>query len=423
MFYETLITIMKKNIWIWALAAIFVAACSSNDDPIQEQPVTDNDWISPDGQVVIQLGGGESKASASTTVTRAPITNVNFTGTNVGVFALAINPGTDVNATSWATPEGALLSNIQGVIQEKDKPTDGSVTDAKKISLYRSEASGAVYYYPMDNKYDYSFYGYAPYQSSANVTANTATVTIPFDGSQDIMWNKSAATTIPVGGIRLDSENQDRNTSELTGYKAKYIRQLKYNFEIDSETIYKQWVPNINFGHQLTQFTFQVVAAKKQSAEDKANAQKLKVKNIKIKGHGKTATLNVLNGEITWSGNEDLAMLDITSNLAAAGEFAPSIAEDGGDKVGYLMAKPTTTSGTATPFDLEVTVIAPTDGGQTSIPATQTITIPLNKANGFDKGIIYNVQIGIYAMQEVMVDATLTEWTEFDGGNIEAPVE
>lgn len=413
---------MKKNIWIWALAAIFVAACSSNDDPIQEQPVTDNDWISPDGQVVIQLGGGESKASANTTVTRAPITETNFIGTNVGVFALAINPGTDVNATSWTTTEGALLSNIQGVIQEK-APTNGSVENAKKISLYREGAAGAVYYYPMDNKYDYSFYGYAPYQTNASVTANTATVTIPFDGSQDIMWNKSAAETIPVGGIRLDEGSQDMNTSELTGYKAKYIRQLKYNFEIDPSTTYKQWIPNINFGHQLTQFTFQVVAAKKQSTEDKANAQKLKVKDIKIKGHGKTATLNVLNGEITWNGNEDLAMLDITSNEAAIGEFTPSIADDGGDKVGYLMTKPTVTNGTATPFDLEVTVIAPTDGGQTSIPATQTITIPLNRTNGFDKGIIYNVQIGIYAMQEVMVDATLTEWTEFGGGNIEAPVE
>ena len=103
---------MKKNLWLLA-AVLCMAACSQNEEIIAEQPTTEDDFESPDGQVVIQLGGGELNASASTTVTRAPITDANFIGTNVGVFALAVNNGTDVAATDWSTAAGALLNNIQ----------------------------------------------------------------------------------------------------------------------------------------------------------------------------------------------------------------------------------------------------------------------------------------------------------------------
>ena len=99
---------MKKNLWLLA-AVLCMAACSQNEEIIAEQPTTEDDFESPDGQVVIRLGGGELNASASTTVTRAPITDANFIGTNVGVFALAVNNGTDVAATDWSTAAGALL--------------------------------------------------------------------------------------------------------------------------------------------------------------------------------------------------------------------------------------------------------------------------------------------------------------------------
>lgn len=32
---------------------------------------------------------------------------------------------------------------------------------AQKITLYKGNAANGVYYYPMQKKYDYSFYGYA----------------------------------------------------------------------------------------------------------------------------------------------------------------------------------------------------------------------------------------------------------------------
>lgn len=425
MFYETLIIIMKKNIWLWALAGLFMVSCSSNDDePNIEKPVTEDDWEGPNGQVVIQLGGGESTATANTTVTRTPITKDTFIGTEVGVFALATTPGADTPATDWSRPEGALLSNVQGAISTLSD-NEGSEENTNKISLYKDGASGAVYYYPMDNKYDYTFYGYAPFQETATVTASQAIVQFDdFDGSQDIMWNRAAAPPIPEGSIYIDEDTDEKNSTVITGYKAKYIRQLKYNHDIitkhskDDGNDYK-WVPNIEFNHLLTQFTFQVVAAKKQSTEDKENVKKMRVKDIKIKNHGSKATLNIISGVLTWTGSEDIKMLEIESDKIATESFLPSTDTNGGDKVGYLMAKPT--DGT-TPLELEVTIEAPTATSGTAIPAAQTVPVFINTTGGFKPGVIYNVQIGIYAMQEVQADATLTEWEEF-GGSIEAPVE
>lgn len=423
MFYETLIIIMKKNIWLWALAGLFMVSCSSNDDePNIERPVTEDDWEGPNGQVVIQLGGGESTATANTTVTRTPITEDTFIDTKVGVFALATTPDTDTPATDWST-EGALLSNVQGVISTLSD-NEGSEENTNKISLYKDGTSGAVYYYPMDNKYDYTFYGYAPFQENAAVTASQATVQFnDFNGSQDIMWNKAAAPRISEGSIYIDEDTDDKNSTVITGYKAKYIRQLKYHHDIITKyskpgTDYK-WVPNIKFNHLLTQFTFQVVAAKKQSNADKKKVQNMRVRDIKIKNHGSKATLNIISGVLTWTGSEEIKMLEINSDKIAAESFPPSTDTNGGDKVGYLMAKPT--DGT-TPLELEVTIEAPTATSGTAIPATQTVPVFINTEGGFQRGTIYNVQIGIYAMQEVQADATLTEWKQFDD-NIEAPVE
>ena len=54
-------------------AALCMTACSQNEDIVIEQPVSDNDFESPDGQLIIQLGGIETRIGASVGVTRAPL--------------------------------------------------------------------------------------------------------------------------------------------------------------------------------------------------------------------------------------------------------------------------------------------------------------------------------------------------------------
>mgnify|MGYP000093309999 CR=1 FL=1 len=94
------------------------------------------------------------------------------------------------------------------------------------------------------------------------------------------MWNKAAAPNIPEQSIFIDG-----STDEKKQFRPDRLQsQIHPATEISPRLIttggkngddYK-WVPNINFTHLLTQFTFQVIAAKKQSEADKEAAQKLK---------------------------------------------------------------------------------------------------------------------------------------------------
>ena len=83
---------MKKNLSIWAIAALSMAACTSEDVPTTEQIVTENDWISPDGRVVVQLGAESTPAAV---ISRAPIINDDPEDITVlqdlGIFAINRN--------------------------------------------------------------------------------------------------------------------------------------------------------------------------------------------------------------------------------------------------------------------------------------------------------------------------------------------
>lgn len=438
MFYETLIIIMKKNIWIWALAAAtLVTACSKNDDPVTpepEQTVTEDDFESPDGQVVIQLGAGDYTASASTTVTRAPLTNTTFANGNtiIGIYAVS-------TTGAWTEATNMLLNNrkakvtteertaAQGADVSKKNP-DGTpaVTGPYKISLYDTAGGndGQVEYYPMISDKNYAFYGYGPYDATNNTavttTSGAAVAFNTFNGSQDIIWNKAEARTIAAGAIYESSGVE--TTSSISGYNAKYIRMLKYHRELNAANNSKEnypWVPNIGFTHRLTQLKFQVVPAEKQSTEDKTAAGKLFVKDIKIKSHGKP-TLNIIDGTLITNGTDDLSMLGVTGGTtftddAAKTNFQPSSL---GTTVGYLMLVP------AASYQLEVTVIPPSQGNESTPDDTkaQTVSLTLKPATGtFEAGCSYNIKIGIYAMQEVEADASLTEWT--DKGDVNIDVE
>ena len=201
---------MKKNLWILA-AALCMTACSQNEDIVIEQPVTDSDFESPDGRLIIQLGGIESRIGASVGVTRAPLDKLyddtDGATTQLGIFALATNDATnntaitDANRTAaWGDTDnyGILLNNVQAAVTAwpqqggTDEKPDGLENDkAQKITLYKDNAANGVYYYPMQKKYDYTFYGYAPYQADQTISAAKPEISFTeFDGSQDIIWKK-----------------------------------------------------------------------------------------------------------------------------------------------------------------------------------------------------------------------------------------
>lgn len=438
MFYETLITIMKKNIWIWALAAVtLVTACSKNDDPVTPEPeqnVTEDDFESPDGQVVIQLGAGDYTASANTTVTRAPLTNATFAGnTIIGIYGVS-------TTGVWTEATNMLLNNRkakvtteertekQGADVSKKNPTGTpAVTGPYKISLYDKggQNTGQVEYYPMISDKNYTFYGYSPYNDTATPSSNDASVTFAnFNGSQDIIWGKSVAPQIKAGSIWAKSD-YSTNLTAIDGYNAKYIRMLKYHYELNNTPDHGHgakdnypWIPNIAFTHKLVQFKFYIVPAKEQSTVDKENAKKLFVSNIRLQNHG-IPTLSINDGTFTFNGDNALQMLSVTNDVFNNEALSSSVNPADDKIVGYLLVKPGLTE-----YDLLID-ISPFNTDLTENTAQKQVDVPvkirLSDGKTFDAGCSYNIKIGIYAMQEVEADASLTEWT--DKGDVNIDVE
>ncbi|MGN0310379.1 MAG: hypothetical protein ACI4C3_07340 [Bacteroides sp.] len=377
-------------------------------------------------------------ANASPAITRSPILDdgSNFFYNESSIPEDANTMGIYVLAPQgeWATggDEAMLLNNIEGIGTKTSKTTDeGAIdNDVKKISLKTVGKSqwGGVYYYPMVTKYNYTFYGYAPYQSTTGTvsTTNTKVTFNNFDGSQDIMYATASAPTVAAEAIWINSSYEE-NTTELHGYNAKYIRQLKYHKELNDAANTKgktpkegnhPWVPNLEFAHKLTWLKFAVVAATEQSAADKIEAKKLKVKDIKILNHGNTATLDILDGTLSFSGTETLEMKNASEGTftddKATGIYQP---EDPTNPTirGYLLVNPSDT------YKVQLTV-EPEENAAGVTPPSQTFNIDLKIAGGsFEAGKSYLIKLGIYAMQEVEATASVIAW-----GNdtiVEFPVE
>lgn len=301
----------------------------------------------------------------------------------------------------------------------------------------------------MQKKYDYTFYGYAPYQGNQTISATNPEITFAtIDGSQDIIWQKSAAEPIPTNSIYLKKDVT--NDTRLTGYKAQYIRQLKYHFELNQDAAAKltdyPWIPNINFEHKLAQLRFSIIPAVDQSTEDQQSVLNMKVKDITIKSHGTVATLNILTGEVTFTNTEPLLMRGVSYDTGSNIVFGDAEADAAGIPVqtfdgnnytlngqtnatpwvqGYLMVKPDISE-----FKMDVTVIVPNAEGTPKelLVSDIPVTAPAPPADSgktnplFYAGYYYNVRIGIFATQEVNATATLGTWTS-GGDPIDVPID
>ena len=494
---------MKNYIWLFAASMALMASCSNDDDITNNIPptVTDDDWISPDGRVIVQLGGSGS-LSGGAVVTRGPVEGTD--GTQVkdfGIFALGYNnnsgvPGTPADWSADMARTGAgswwnndknqcLLLNVRGF---GAKPaSDSELNDANdfKISLCPPDYEAAalpgesqVYYYPIQYNYFYSFYGYTPYQRSnyatsapattpLSVISNKITVDIPLTGAQDVMWGQNRTTSKDTDGntvyvandhpqeadIRNDKDNP-ASKETVSGYNARFIRKVKYHNELvgSSSIDQRKYIPRLVFDHKLTRLNFFVVPAEDQCQEDKeavagikdingdyTTEPKIKVVNIELMNQYETARLDVEKGTLAKAGNQksfkmllcgtdgkpakdETGALDANGNVLDAVIDSTKIAIFPDDAEspkcdGYIMSWPSNTE----ILKLKVTLRVNTTGLSTAVPKDQTVYLYLDpqkmankdgKSYGFLAGHAYNIKIGIYAIQEVMVDAMLTDWVQ-----------
>lgn len=236
-----------------------------------------------------------------------------------------------------------------------------------------------TYYYDPNNTC-YDFYGYylgTATRGDAVVDAGNITYPITIDGSQDIMLAKADQAT-DIAGTTVNNPNH-----AYSAYSAR-----------------RGVVPNLDFKHQLSKFTFQIKAGSKSGAE-------VAVTTLTLESRA-TADLTVVGAQAL-AGTGDLTPLALT--LPDGDACKPSwddalTAENQAVKVlGDLMVVPGEAS-----YNMAVSLgdIVP------SIPIN--ITPAKVGAASFEAGYAYTITVIIYGIEKIEITATMTPWE--NGGSM-----
>lgn len=229
-----------------------------------------------------------------------------------------------------------------------------------------------TYYYDPNNTC-YDFYGYylgGATRGDAVVDAGNITYPITIDGSQDIMLAKADQAT-DIAGTTVNNPNH-----AYSAYSAR-----------------RGVVPNLDFKHQLSKFTFRIKAGSASAAEVAVTALTLESRA--------TADLTVVGAQ-GLAGTGDLTPLALDlSGVDCTPSWNPELtAENQAVKVlGDLMVVPGETS-----YNMAVSL------GDIVPSTTKTITPEMVGAESFKAGYAYTITVIIYGNEPIQITATMTPW-------------
>lgn len=318
-------------------------------------------------------------------------------------------------------------------------------------SFINWKSSGYIPYYNLQEEFDaFNFFAY--YYDNAQVgevkrEADRICFDVTVDGSQDLM----CAAAADLKALIEDVENGRKIAADYSEQAARLKQLGADERQLMRSCYYGTYTARRNIWPIMAQLRFSVIPATEQSEEDRTAVQNMKVKNITIKNHGTTATLNVLTGKLTFTDNGSLLMREATDdgkgNITFTDDNADGTVEvpkdiyvqkyEGGQYMlngvssanpliqGYLMVKPDMEQ-----FLMDVTIMAPDASG---VPQDLIVRdIPVNAPapavdsgksdNLFYAGYYYNVRIGIYATQQINATATLATWKP-GGDSVDVPIE
>ena len=297
---------------------------------------------------------------------------------------------------------GDTLFAINGEAATAPAGTEGATV----TSTLAWATAAKHFYYDGNNVYD--FYG-------CHVDdAATAAMTIP-DGTK--LSEKGFSVPVTIDGTR-----------DLMVAMPDKSKDIEGNLEVtDTKYLYSAWSsrrgvkPNLVFKHVLTRLTF-----KAKCGDASAPAQPVKITSIQVTGAISDGTLTVIP---VGGGNQGFAPGTTTANFAL---MAPASDPDTSKELETFSGKDITN---VDPDDFEqigVPMMLVPGGGYTIVITTEqdmnnnssietnekgTITKEVTFAGGFVAGKNYNINITVYGLQEIAVDATLTAWGE--GGDID----
>lgn len=252
---------------------------------------------------------------------------------------------------------------------------------------------------------NYSFYGYYPHSTSVpgstaalDVTNTVVSVTYAFDGTQDIIYGSAVAT----------------EANGFDGFNARYIRKNPNT------------KPEITFTHKLTRLQFNILAAGT-TDEEKETAANLRITAIKIIKVPTTLTLIVANktnptenGNLTFTpwqeGDAESAYILKNQDDTNATEVTP---ENPAVTMGSFMMLPATATQPDGEYIALIDMSLVKDGDTKKLP-TSTVPIKLNNNATFVAGTSYKVNLSVYGLSTITIEATLTEWIQ---GGDDADIE
>lgn len=299
-----------------------------------------------------------------------------------------------------ALEEGQFVINGIQAIADTGTP-NGAISQLSWVD------SDTHYYYDGNNLYDF----YGCHVDDAVIGTQDASMAIPtgtdlasgfsvpvtIDGTQDLMVAMpNKANDITADGVLTDEVT---NTNNL--YSAWSSRRgVK---------------PNLVFKHVLTRLTF-----KAKCGDASAPAQPVKITSIQVTGAISNGTLTVIPAN---SGTQGFVAGTTTANFALKGpDLDPET-----QKLENFSGKDITN---VDPVDFEqigASMMLVPGGEYTIVITTEqdmndnstietnekgTITKKITYTGGFVAGTNYNINITVYGLQEIAVNATLTAWNE-----------
>lgn len=341
---------MKKYLFV-ALAAAALAGCS-NDEWVDNGTPQDGEDKVP----ILMSAGLNVSVDTKAAVTGDAFANGQAESNLFNMVAFTGADPSNSNAYEWDGSSGSTPV----------LPVDATVEGSTQI-FHLNPAQ----YYPSDDDTKLYFFAYAPVATGWDYkNTGTPTATITITGQEDIMW--ANATNSGSGYTKANSASNR---------------------------------PNFAFTHKLRKFDFYIMAA---NGVDPAGA---KVESVTIGGQITSASLNVTNGTLTFTGSNDKT-LALTSGTGV--DIATYSASGDGNLVGSIMCQPTTGSNN------NIAITVKLKDSNAELKGTLDLT---SIATSDDAGKQYKVKLE-YTLTEILATASITPWTDANNGAaITVPVQ
>lgn len=364
---------MKKNILLVLGATALLASCS-NSEVVDQQVVN-----VPKSDVAVSLG---AESNIVIEQTRAVVEKWNQTP----IYVWGLD---NADGANWSNATSNLFSPASYV--------SGVVADATGNVKLGTE--GEMYFYPLTSEINYSFYGASPIPNNNTLLSNSVTASYEITGNKDILWGEAVAGALSDGD------------KTYYGYNARYLRKGGQK-------------PILKFEHKLTQLIFKGIKGKDEHP-DAGSVQDVQIKNITVNGKN-WATMTVAGnnkGQLVASNTSTESEIPAYfGDQTYAERGANVVLNERGADAGIVMLLPPEI-GQSSKYTVNITLDAIIDGKtvpQPSQPVTITFKDKLGNELPFEAGKAYNVNLTVYGLREVAMDATVTDW--IPGGTIDQEV-